>query len=142
MPYATLAQLTDRFGERMLVARTDRGVIARETIDTAVVNRAIADTDAVIDGYLKVRYVLPLVPVPALVGDLAQALVIYKLHTAAPDATILKDYEDARKTLREISQGMVQLDSAGVEPATSDSGGARMTDRERPLSADQMTGFI
>jgi phage gp36-like protein len=140
--YATLDQMTDRFGLRMLVALTDRGVVASETVDTGTVARALADTDALIDGYLKVRYVLPLATVPALLVDLALSIAIYKLHTASPDDKIVRDYDQAMRMLREIAQGVIQLDVAGAEPAISGGSGARMTDRERPLTAENLKGFI
>ncbi|MBS3978772.1 MAG: DUF1320 domain-containing protein, partial [Rhodobacteraceae bacterium] len=69
MPYVTLAQLTDRFGEQMLISLTDRGTDALGVIDTDVVDRAQAETDALIDGYLARRYGLPLSAAqPILVG--------------------------------------------------------------------------
>ena len=46
MPYVTQIQLTQRFGEQMLIALTDRGPDALGVIDTGVVAQALADTDA------------------------------------------------------------------------------------------------
>lgn len=142
MSYATQAQLVDRFGEQMLVRLTDRGEVATGAIDAAVVTRALADTDALIDGYLAVRYTLPLTATPALVVDLALAIAIWKLHVYQPDAKIEADCKAALATLRDLSRGDVRLDVAGAEPATGDGGGAVVTDRDRPFTADNMTGFI
>ena len=72
--YATLDQLTERFGERMLVQLTDRASPPAGTVDADVVARALADTAAVIDGYLAGRYVLPLAQTPPLLADLALAI--------------------------------------------------------------------
>ena len=80
MSCATLQQLTDRYGARMLVAITDRAESPTGLVDPEVVARTLADTDAMIDGYLAVRYRLPLASVPALVTDLAQMIAIWKLH--------------------------------------------------------------
>lgn len=142
MTYATIAQLTDRFGERMLIALTDRAEVATGVVDTDVVDRALADTDAQIDGYLAARYALPLASTPALVADLAQVIAIWKLHPYSPDEKIKKDYDDALKMLRDIADGRVKLDLAGVEPEGVDTGGVQITDRERPLTEDNMKGFI
>ena len=142
MTYATLANLTDRFGEAMLVALTDRGAVASGLVDAAVIARALTDTDAMIDGYLATRYVLPLSEVPPLLVDLALQISIYKLHINEPDAKISKDYDTALKMLRDIGTGAVRIQAAGIEPASSNAQGVQIVDRERPFTAANMTGFI
>lgn len=142
MAYTDLTSLIARYGARMLTALTDRGEIASGTIDAAAVDRALAETDALIDGYLAVRYRLPLDPVPALVAALAQDIAIWKLHPAAPDAKVEADYKAAIRTLEALSNGAVRLNAAGAEPATTGGGGARSTDRDRPMTAENLKGFI
>ncbi|MBL4751460.1 MAG: DUF1320 domain-containing protein [Amylibacter sp.] len=142
MSYASLAQMTERFGERMLIALTDRADVATGLVDVSVVDQALADADAVINGYLAGRYTLPLAQTPDLLTDLAQTLAIWKLHTSEPDPKIEADYKEAMRSLRDISTGTIRLDVAGVEPAGTGSSGVRITDRARPLSADKMGGFI
>jgi len=142
MPYATQAQLIDRFGEGRLIALTDRAPIPLGVIDAAVMARALADTDAVIDGYLAGRYALPLAATPALVADVAQAIALWKLHTSEPEAKVKADHDAAMRTLREIAQGIVQLSVAGIEPAASGNSGVQITDRDREFTADNMRGFI
>jgi len=141
MSYATLAQLTDRYGADLLVQLTDRATVATGAIDTAVVARALEDTDRYIDGFLG-RYTLPMIEVPGLLTDLAQAIAIWKLHRFKPDEKIEADYRDALRALRDIGSGAISLSVAGVEPATSGGSGARITDRERPLTADNLQGYI
>ena len=142
MSYILQATLIDRFGARMLVALTDRGEVATGTIDADVVARALTDTDAVIDGYLAARYGLPLAEVPALIADIAGAIAIWKLHVAAADPKIETDYKDALRMLRNIASGAVRLSVAGAEPDVSGGTGVRITDRDRPLTADNLKGFI
>ena len=142
LAYTTLSQLTDRFGAALLIALTDRGPVATGLVVQAPVDRAIADTAAVIDGYLAARYALPLVTVPALVGDLAQVIAIYKLHPYAPDPKIDADYKEAMRTLREIATGSVRIPVAGLDPVGTGTSGAMITDRERPLTEATMKGFI
>src|SRR5690606_6605607 len=48
------------FRRPLLVALTDRAEVATGEIDQDVVDRALADTDAMIDGYIAARYALPL----------------------------------------------------------------------------------
>ncbi len=142
MPYCTQAQLEDRFGLGRLVALTDRNAIPLGVIDQDVLARALADTDAVIDGYLAGRYALPLASTPALVADIAQSIALWKLHATEPEAKVKADYEAAMRTLREIAQGVVQLSVAGIEPAASGDSGVQITDRDREFTADNMRGFI
>tara|TARA_R110000868_G_scaffold230335_6_gene483492 strand:+ start:10284 stop:10712 length:429 start_codon:yes stop_codon:yes gene_type:complete len=142
MPYASLALLTARFGAQTLIQLTDRAEVPTGQIDMAVVDRALADTDAVINAYATVRYKLPLDPVPEMVTDLALTIAIYKLHVYAPDPKIKDDYEQALATLRDIAKGAIKLDAAGIEPTSSGAEGVQFIDRERPLSPETMTGFI
>ena len=142
MAYATLQQLIDRFGESMLIALTDRGPVELGAIDTVIVDRAQQDADAMINGYLAGRY-QPLVTVPALISDIAASIVIWKLHVTTPEDKIKADYDAALRTLRDIASGLVRIpDAAGLEPASSGASGVIVTDRDRPFTAGNMTGFI
>ena len=142
MPYATLQELTDRYGAALLVALTDRGEVATGMVDSAVVTKALADASEVIDGFLAVKYVIPLVTVPGLVNDLCKSIAIYKLHITMPEEKIARDYQDAMKSLRDISDGRLRIPAEGVEPASTGSTGAILTDRDRDFSAVTMKGFI
>ncbi|RIV82953.1 DUF1320 domain-containing protein [Aurantiacibacter xanthus] len=142
MTYATQAILADRFDTRMLIELTDRGEVPAGAIDAEVVTRALIDADAVIDGYLAGKYRLPLAEVPPMLVDLASSIAIYKLHRYEPDAKIVKDYEQAMRTLRDIASGAVRLPLEGVEPAARNDGGVKTTDRARPFSNENLTGFV
>lgn len=142
MTYCTLQQLQDRYGDRMLIQLTDRSQPASGAIDVDVVNRAIADTDGLVDGHLSVRYQLPLSEIPALVVDLAQAIVIYKLHRKTASDKIEKDYDGALKLLRDLSNGKVRLDVAGAEPASSGNSDVITNEPARPMTSKNMTGLI
>ena len=142
MSYCTLAQLTDRYGDALLKKLTDRATPPAGAIVEAVVDRALADTDALINGYLQGRYVLPLAVTPALLADLAQQVAIYKLHGTAVADKIKDDYDQALATLRLIAAGTVRLEVAGVEPAANNSSGVRASDRERDMTPENLKGFI
>lgn len=142
MTYATIQNLEDRYGQDLLVRITDRGAMATGLVDTAIVDRALADTDAMIDGYLTGRYSLPLSETPALLVDVAQMVAIWKLHRFQPDPKIEADYKEALRSLRDIAQGTVRLSVAGTEPPGTGGTGARLTDRERPLTAANLKGYI
>lgn len=142
MPYASLALLTERYGERMLVEATAHAATVPGEIAADLVERALADADATVDGYLAARYALPLASVPPQVAVLAQEIAIYKLHRFTPEDKIKTEYEAAIATLRDIAKGVVRLPVAGIEPETSGSEGVMVTDRARPFTEDNLRGFL
>lgn len=143
MTYATLQMLSDRVGVPMLVMLTDRSVVPTGEVDLAVLGRALADADALIDGYLAGRYALPLTSTPALLADIAQAVALWKLHSSEPEAKVKADYDDAIRRLKDIGMGVIVLtDVAGLEPAGKVANGVQIVDRERPFTEANMKGFI
>lgn len=145
MPYATLQQLIDRYGQSMIVDMTDRGEMATGAIDPLVVARALADTDAVINGRIAARHDLAAVAaeVPAVLVDIALCIAIWKLHRFDPPQKIKDDYAEAMRQLREIGDGTMRLPTAtGEEIAGNGETGARVTDRERPFTEESMKGWI
>lgn len=142
MPYCTVEQLTERYGEALLVSLSDRGEVATGAVDADLFARAIASADALIDGYLAARYALPLASTPAIVADLSQRVSIYYAHGQTASEKIRDDYKEALRQLQQISAGTMRLDLAGVEPAAAGSGAVIASSPERPLSAGTMKGFI
>lgn len=143
MSYATLDNLIDRFGRDLLLQITDRADPPAEDIDADVVARALLDTDEFINGFLG-RYKTPLAEVPGLLTDLAQVIAIYKLHRYQPDPKIVEDYKDALRALRDIASGAIRLavSETGAEPEAAKVTGIRVSDRVRPLTAENLKGFI
>jgi len=143
MAYCTIEQLRDRFGETLLIDLSHRDGPRPAEPDAALFARVIADADALIDSYLKGRYQLPIAgAVPPVLTDLSLAIAIYKAHSAVAAEKIRKDFEDAVKTLKDIATGAARLDVAGAEPAASGSSGARITDRERPFTEQNLEGWV
>jgi len=142
MTYATQQQMIDRYGTSALVMLTDRAEFATGVIDAAMIDRALADADATIDGYLARHYALPLAVVPPQLPPIAQALAYWSLHLTEPDGKTKADYDTALRMLKDIADGRVRLAVAGTEPQTTAASGVRMTDSSRPLSAGSMKGFI
>ncbi len=142
MPYCTQTDLVDRYGQALIVALTDRGATATGTIDSDVVDRAIGDAGNLIDGYVGKRYALPVTPAQPLLATLALQIAVYVLHVSAPDPKIVEDYKEALRQLQAISNGTLVLTAAGVEAAGTGGSGARITDRARPFTEDNLKGFI
>ena len=90
MTYATQADLVTRFGEEDLIRLTDRADPPLDAIDSAVVAAALADAEAVIDGYVATRYTLPLATTPLLLRQIECDLAWFILQRGNPT-------EDAQK---------------------------------------------
>jgi phage gp36-like protein len=142
MAYATLAELTDRYGAQLLVALTDRADPASGTIDAGVVARALSDTAALIDAHLAALYRLPVETVPPVLRDIALAIAVYRLHVHEAPKKIEADWRDAMRLLEAIRDGRTRLPVAGAEAPRSAGQGVRSTDRERPFTAATLRGFV
>lgn len=142
MTYITQVQLENRYGAQMVAKLTDRAVPATGLLDAATLAQALADTAAMIDGYLQGRYHLPLASVPPLLTDLAGAIAVYKLHRTMAPEKVRTDYEDARRQLEAIAKGVIRLSVAGVEPASGSADAPQTNTPERPFSPASLKGFI
>ncbi len=140
--YTTQVELEERYGLELLIMLTDRAELATGVVDADVVDRAISEAGALIDGYVGGKYVLPFAAVPDLIASIARKIAIYELHVQTPDAKIAGEYDGAVALLRDIARGNIKLDAAGVSPAQTDAGGVQVTDRERPMTEANMKGFI
>lgn len=119
MAYATLNDMIARFGEEQLVQLTDRNDSG--LIDTGIIDQAIADACALIDGYLSGRYPAPLSPTPAILVGYACDLARYNLF---PDAnlddvnTVRVRQKDAIRFLEMVGQGKLSLGMTPVATAS------------------------
>lgn len=124
MPYATRQDMIDRFSEVELVQLTDRGNVRADRIVDAVLNRALDDASAEIDGYLAGRYTLPLSPVPANLALICCDIARYRLqHNEAAEA-VRERYAAAIKFLTKVATGEIQLGATalGQPPASAAQG--------------------
>lgn len=114
MAYATAQDLIDRYGEDELVHITDR--LGSGQIDAAVVSGALADAEAIIDGYLAGRYPLPLASVPPNLVLLACTLARYQLWANRASEEIRQRYEDAIRYLERVASGsiLLKMDASGL----------------------------
>ena len=142
MTYATQNDLIDYYGEARLVDLTDRGDVATGMIDSASVEQALEHATAEVDGYLSGRYVLPLSEIPSTLVDLTCILALWRLSTHNRSESLKQDYEAAQKKLDKIASGKFRLTVEAVQAETTSAGGARVTDRERPMTEDTLKGFI
>jgi phage gp36-like protein len=143
MPYATASDMTARFGEEEMIHLTaPQGELDGPAV-TARIDVALAESSALIDSYLRRRYLVPLVaPIPAEVVRATCILARYDLaHGEQKDPT--EQMRLARKEviawLEQLAAGDVQL--AGVPLAGGSGAGAMVRDRPRAFSDDALRGW-
>lgn len=107
MSYCTRQNLIDRFGEPELIQLTDRNGLG--IIDDAVLDQAIADADAEIDGWIAGRYALPLATVPPALVRVACDITRYRLYDQAVPDTIKMRYDDVVRFLTKLGEGKITL---------------------------------
>lgn len=122
MSYISDQDLIDRFGAKRLAELTDRSDPPTGSIVSSVLDRAVVDAAALIDGFLAARYTLPLTAIPPLVTRLAGDIVVYSLYTDRAPEKIAADYQSALKTLAQIAAGTILLDVAGLPSGQADGG--------------------
>jgi phage gp36-like protein len=135
MLYATLTDLVAQFGQREVIALTDRNQYGEP--DGVVAEAALQRASDTIDAYLSARYPLPMNAVPTQLVDICCDIARYKLLGAEVTETepARLRYKDALKTLELIRDGKIDigLTVAGQAPAVVGSikvvGGARVFDR-------------
>jgi phage gp36-like protein len=128
--YATLSDLVARYGEGE-VARLSAAPDALDGgPDQARVDLALADATALIESYIRRRFVTPLAPVPPEIAACCCAIVRYQLAQGEgrqPTETMRADYADRLKWLALLAAGNASL--PGAATIAADSSFARMQDR-------------
>lgn len=139
MAYTTKAEMTGRFGESEIIELTDRNDAG--VVDVAVLNKSLADADALINSYLGGRYTLPLLTTPDLLKALASDIARFKLWDDKAPEEVRQRYDDALAQLKLIAQGVIVLppDAQGTKPSTSV--GIEFFSQERVFSADTLKDF-
>lgn len=140
MSYSSLTALIDRAGEveiRQISDRERRGVIDADTVAAA-----LQDADNLINGYIGVKYALPLPAVPDLVETWATSIARYVLHrNGAPD-NVVQDYKDAIAALKDVARGLLSLPVTTGEAAPAVIGGQVMAKhRELVFTAARLRGW-
>nr|DAI22383.1 MAG TPA: head to tail adaptor [Caudoviricetes sp.] len=115
---------------------------ARKSIDR--INEVIADTTALIDGYLRQRgYKLPFTNTPRILATWARSIVRYYLHQHLPakeaDNPIVRDYRDALKMLQLVAEGKFSL---GLEDTLAQSSGRpKFTKPDRVFTQETLKDY-
>lgn len=113
MAYCTEAEIINQIPEEELIQFADDD--GDEVADTGVIEKAISDADAEIDGYLSGRYTLPFSTVPPILNKLSVDIAIWNLYSrrTVPNEMREKRYNAAVAMLKLMAKGEVKL---GVTP--------------------------
>ena len=146
MAYITLGDIKDMLQESEIVMLTDDEDLGN--VNTDRVDKAIEQADSEVNGYLAVRYSVPLgAPVPGIVQKLSTDIAIHNLFSRGTADTIpevrRERYLDAVKTLEKISKGTLALDVDPLpDPVELESGAeSNKTEDESTFTRDKMEGF-
>lgn len=140
MTYASQADMIDRFGESELIDLTDRSFVG--TIDVVVLDRALADATAEIDGYLASRYQLPLTSQPAVLVRVCADIARYNLHDDNLPELVETRYKAAVDLLRQVSLGRVSLGASDTGDSPTSNDGAEIESGGRIWGRADSKGFI
>ncbi|EML5157550.1 TPA: gp436 family protein [Morganella morganii] len=150
MSYATLADMYARYSRDALHILTDVKIddwqsLSPEELQSArehLIQVALDDSSATIDGYIDGRATLPLETVPVVLIRIACVLTRFALEEGAATEKATKDAEAAIRLLEKVSAGDVGLGLSkdAERPAGGDI--AVITSQGSVWSRDKSKGFI
>jgi len=141
MGYCEVAELTELLSERELAELTAE---SGEQPDEAVAQAAIDRAGAEIDGYLAVRYQLPLSSTPARIRALCLDMAVYHLFVrrGLADEVRRQRYLDALGFLRDVAAGRAQVTGAdGLEPPGEAAEVVEVSSQTRVFDRDKLSGW-
>ena len=142
MPYCTVQDMVERFGEREL--RDCAELAADEAIDGAVVQAAIADASAEMDAHLGRRWRVPVTRRTPLLVMLACQIARYRLLDGREHEQAVRRYEEAIALLKALAEGKVTLGLSAEElsdaPVTA--GAAEVRTERHPFDRDAKAAFL
>lgn len=140
--YATVADMIVRFGEQDLVLLSWREGAAEGVINTTVVEQALADATAEINGYIGGRHKLPLSAVPEVLIGHCCSIARYLLNGDRAPEQVTDRYNSVIKYLTAVGKGDLQLGMADDQPAQPSGTIAVMQSEGLVFSRRNGRGFI
>lgn len=137
--YATQAEMIARFGQKEVVALTDRDFTG--VIDESVLTSALEMSGYEIDGYLGGRYTVPMPNPPQILIGFACDIARYRLcGTGGVQVTdeIRDRYKDAIRFLEHVAAGRVTL--GGLPEGTAPSNQVRFVSGDKSFGRDSTRG--
>lgn len=119
----------------------------REELVGPIINAAIGDADAEIDGYLAKRYTVPLSSVPKVINKFSKDIAVYNLFSrigideGTDQKTYLNRYNAAIKFLTFVAEGKVALGVETDDPVKAAATAFSVRSNPRIFSRGQMGGM-
>jgi phage gp36-like protein len=133
MAYATVADMVLRWGEAEMIRASTPDGAAAVAVVAEPINVALENASAMIDGYLRKRYRVPLEAIPPEINDACCKIARYEVNTGgdkAPSEQTVKGRDDAVVWLARIARGEVVL---GMEEVTQGDESFATTRARRPV---------
>ena len=153
MSYSTRAEVREMLKDDALntiIGDTfEEDKAGREAKIGPIIDRAIADADAEIDGYLAKRYKVPFDPVPRVLNKFSKDIAIYNLYSrigideSEAEKNYLNRYNAAVKFLTLVAEGKVNIGTGedGDDPASAAATGFAARSNPRLFSRNSMKGM-
>ena len=121
----------------------------REAKIGPIIDMAIADADAEIDGYLAKRYRVPFSPVPRVLNKFSKDIAIYNLYSrigideGESEKNYLNRYNAAISFFKLVAEGKINIGTGenGDDPASAAATGFAQKSNPRLFSRTQMRGM-
>lgn len=121
----------------------------REARIGPIIDMAIGDADAEIDGYLAKRYRVPFDPVPRVLNKFSKDIAVYNLYSrigideGEAEKNYLNRYNAAVRFLTLVAEGKVNIGTGedGADPASAAATGFAQRSNTRLFSRTQMRGM-
>jgi len=139
--YATRDDMISRFGDEEIRLLTDRDGSAGAIVD-AVLDQALADASAEIDGYIGGRYSLPLATVPDVLVRLCCDIARYLLHDERAPEQLQARYEACLKFLTRLGTGELSLGVLDASETGPSANTAEIQSAGSVFARDNSKGFI
>ena len=150
MSYATLSDMYARYSRDSLhlltiSKMTDWQSLSAEALQQAqaqLIQVALDDATATIDGYIDGRATLPLATVPVVLVRITCVLARFALEEGAATEKATQDAEAAIRLLEKVSSGDVSLGLSKESERPTGGDVAMMTSQGSVWSRDKSKGFI
>ena len=153
MGYSTRAEVREMLKDDALNAiigdTCEEDEAEREAKIGPIIDMAIGDADAEIDGYLAKRYKVPFDPVPRVLNKFSKDIAIYNLYSrigideGEAEKNYLNRYNAAVKFLTLVAEGKVNIGTGedGDDPASAAATGFAARSNPRLFSRNSMKGM-
>lgn len=140
MPYATATDMLLRFTEREMMRLTDIEEPVTNAVVAAVLERALGDASAEIDGYITSRYQLPLADPPELLRVMCCDIARYRLQATSADDQAKEAYKAAIAYLTKVAEGRINLVPPQDVPPPTGAGAVLFAPGTKAMGRDSYFG--